>query len=200
MSKDSIVLKTVRIIQKLFVSGLVICAFIAYAIQERLANPDSAIPPSAPASNASTTDQVLGSVSISPTAPPASFASPTIPVRSSANASVRPSPTAQPLPTAATKSSGAYRDGSYTGGTVNAYWGMVQVKATIQNGKIAAVQFLQYPSDRRTSQRINLQVMPYLQTEAIKAQNANVDVISGATLTSQAFIRSLQSALNTAKN
>lgn len=76
----------------------------------------------------------------------------------------------------------------------------MQVKATIQNGKIAAVQFLQYPSDRRTSQRINLQVMPYLQTEAIKAQNANVDVISGATLTSQAFIRSLQSALNTAKN
>jgi uncharacterized protein with FMN-binding domain len=75
----------------------------------------------------------------------------------------------------------------------------VQVKAVIQAGKIADVQFLQYPNDRRTSIRINNIAMPYLITEAIQAQSAQVDVISGATLTSQAFAQSLQSALATAK-
>ena len=83
--------------------------------------------------------------------------------------------------------------------TVFAYFGMVQVKAVIQAGKIADVQFLQYPNDRRTSIRINNIAMPYLITEALQAQSAEVDIISGATLTSEAFAQSLQSALATAK-
>jgi uncharacterized protein with FMN-binding domain len=95
---------------------------------------------------------------------------------------------------------GQYKDGAYTGPRVNADWGWVQVKAIVQNGQIADVQFLQYPSDRRTSQRINSIAMPYLQTEAIQAQNANVDLISGATLTSEAFVESLQVALASARN
>jgi uncharacterized protein with FMN-binding domain len=95
---------------------------------------------------------------------------------------------------------GQYKDGEYTGPGVDAYWGQVQVKAIVQNGQITDVQFLQYPSDRRTSQRINSIVMPYLQSEAIQAQNANVDVISGATLTSEAFVQSLQAALAGARN
>lgn len=77
---------------------------------------------------------------------------------------------------------------------------MVQVKATIQNGKIVAVDFLQYPNDRRTSQYINSQAMPILQSEAIQAQSANVDIVSGATDTSMAFQQSLASALAKAKN
>jgi len=79
------------------------------------------------------------------------------------------------------------------------FYGLVQVKAVIQQGKIADVQFLQYPNDRRTSIRINNIAMPYLVTEAIQAQSAQVDIISGATLTSEAFAESLQSALATAK-
>jgi uncharacterized protein with FMN-binding domain len=75
---------------------------------------------------------------------------------------------------------------------------LVQVQATVQNGKIADVQFLQYPSDRRTSQQINAFAMPYLQQEAIQAQSANVNIISGATLTSEGFAMSLQSALASA--
>ncbi|HTP11237.1 MAG TPA: FMN-binding protein [Anaerolineae bacterium] len=42
--------------------------------------------------------------------------------------------------------------------------------------------------------------MPYLQSEAIQAQSANVDLISGATLTSEAFAESLQAALDNARN
>jgi uncharacterized protein with FMN-binding domain len=92
-----------------------------------------------------------------------------------------------------------YKDGTYTGPVTDAYYGMVQVQAVIQNGKISSVQFLDYPHDRRTSQEINSQAMPWLQQEAIQAQSANVNIISGATLTSEAFARSLQAALQTAK-
>ena len=59
-----------------------------------------------------------------------------------------------------TTNTGIYKDGVYTGIPGDAYYGMVQVKTTIQDGKITDVQFLQYPSDRRTSQEINSQAMP----------------------------------------
>lgn len=96
--------------------------------------------------------------------------------------------------------SGTYKDGTYTGNEADAYYGWVKVQAVIQHGKITDVQFLEYPSDRRTSRAINAQAMPWLQQEAIQAQSARVNIISGATLTSEAFANSLQSALNTAKN
>lgn len=105
--------------------------------------------------------------------------------------------TSAPVPTPIAR--GQYKDGSYTGDSVDAYYGNVQVKAIITNGKITDVQFLDYPHDRNTSIRINSQAMPYLTTEAIQAQNANVDTISGATATSGGFRASLQSALNKAK-
>jgi uncharacterized protein with FMN-binding domain len=105
------------------------------------------------------------------------------------------------IPTVITSSQGAaYKNGTYTGPEVNAYYGLVQVQVAIQNGKIANVQFLDYPHDRQTSQEINSQVMPWLEQEAIQAQSANVDIISGATLTSEAFATSLQSALQSAAN
>lgn len=94
---------------------------------------------------------------------------------------------------------GSYKDGTYTGSIADAYYGNVQVQATIQGGKITDVQFLDYPQDRQTSQEINAQAMPYLKTEAIQVQSANVDIISGATQTSRAFKESLLSALNQAQ-
>jgi uncharacterized protein with FMN-binding domain len=97
-----------------------------------------------------------------------------------------------------TTPSGQYTDGTYDGNTYNAYYGNVQVSVTITSGKITAVKFLQYPDTHSTSVFINQQAMPYLQQEAIQTQNANVQVISGATFTSQAFIQSLTSALSKA--
>lgn len=95
-------------------------------------------------------------------------------------------------------STGNYKDGSYTGSIADAYYGNVQVRATISGGKITDVRFLQYPNTHSTSVYINQQAMPYLQQEAIKAQNSNVNIISGATYTSQAFIQSLSNALSQA--
>lgn len=92
-----------------------------------------------------------------------------------------------------------YNDGVFTGPAVDAYYGSVQVEALIQSGKLVDVKFLQYPRDQRTSQNINSQAMPYLKSEAIQAQSANVNMISGATFTSKAFRQSLSSALSQAR-
>ncbi len=110
--------------------------------------------------------------------------------RSSASSSATTSGTAQTATT--------YKDGTYTGSVADAFYGNVQVQATIQGGKITAVKFLQYPNDRPNSVEINRQAMPYLQQEAIQAQSAHVDGVSGATDTSQAFVQSLSSALSQA--
>lgn len=91
-----------------------------------------------------------------------------------------------------------YKDGNYTGSVVNAYYGNVQVSVSISGGKITDVKFLQYPNSHSTSVYINQQAMPYLKQETMQSQNANVQIISGATFTSQGFIQSLQSALNKA--
>lgn len=92
-----------------------------------------------------------------------------------------------------------YKDGQYIGDVTDAFYGNVQVEASIKGGKVINVVFLQYPNDRERSIAINSQAMPYLKQEAITAQSASVDIVSGATATSQAFISSLASALNQAK-
>lgn len=89
----------------------------------------------------------------------------------------------------------AYADGTYTGAAVNAYYGILQVQAVIRGGKIADVVFLQYAHDQDTSILVNTRAMPLLIQEAIQAQSATVDGVSGATATSAAFTESLKSAL-----
>jgi uncharacterized protein with FMN-binding domain len=91
-----------------------------------------------------------------------------------------------------------YKDGTYTGSVADAYYGNVQVSATISGGKITGVKFLQYPNTHGTSVMINQQAMPYLIQEAIQAQSSNVQTVSGATFTTQAFQQSLQAALSQA--
>jgi uncharacterized protein with FMN-binding domain len=119
----------------------------------------------------------------------------TSPVRS-APAPVTAAATPAPVP----KTSGQYADGTYTGSAANAYYGTVEVQASVSGGALTGVTFLQYPSDRSTSREINAQAMPILKSEAIQAQSANVDIVSGATDTSLAFRQSLGSALAQAKN
>lgn len=92
-----------------------------------------------------------------------------------------------------------YKDGTYIGDASDALYGYVQVQAVIRGGKITDVIFLKYPSDRSTSREINNQAMPDLKREAIQAQSAQVDGVSGATDSSQAFIQSLGSALQKAQ-
>jgi uncharacterized protein with FMN-binding domain len=112
---------------------------------------------------------------------------------------VGPTQTPVTLSQPTTAPRGMYKDGLYVGDVADAFYGNIQVQAIIQNGKITDVQFLQYPNDRGESIMINTQAMPYLKQEAIAAQSAQVDIVSGATDSSQAFIQSLGSALAKAK-
>ena len=106
--------------------------------------------------------------------------------------------TATTAPGATSTSSTKYKDGSYTGSVDDAQWGYVQVQAVIQSGKITSVKFLQYPNDRERSVYINGIADPELISEAIQAQSAQVDVITGATDSSLAFMQSLSDALSQA--
>jgi len=121
---------------------------------------------------------------------------PPITLNLSASIPVSPNPTL--APTLAPRL-GLYRDGVYIGPAADAFYGLIQVRTTITNGRIANVEFLNYPNDRSTSIEINSVAMPILRSEAIAAQSANVDIVTGATDTSHAFIESLRSALNQAK-
>ena len=94
--------------------------------------------------------------------------------------------------------SSLYRDGEYLGQIVDAYYGFVQVKAIIESGRLADLEFLSYPDDKSYSIELNKQAMPVLEAAAIKNQSAHVDIFAGATNTSKAFISSLGSALSKA--
>ncbi|MBV1706278.1 MAG: FMN-binding protein [Hyphomicrobiales bacterium] len=107
---------------------------------------------------------------------------------------IRPSQARMQLKTAAT----TWKDGSYLGPVMRAYYGVVQVKANILQGHLVSVNVLRYPHDRPNSRRINHRALPLLQREVIKAQGTRVDIVSGATLTSRAYLRSLSKALSQA--
>jgi uncharacterized protein with FMN-binding domain len=91
-------------------------------------------------------------------------------------------------------------DGSYIGNTYDAYYGVVQVQATVKNGQLADVKALKFPNHSGESRSINRQALPMLQQQVVQAQTARVRIISGATLTSRAYIASLQDALVLAGN
>jgi uncharacterized protein with FMN-binding domain len=91
-----------------------------------------------------------------------------------------------------------YKDGRYTGDVTDALYGNIQVQVIIANGKIGDISFLQYPSENKTSISINQHAMPILKSEAIQMQNSQVDIVSGASSSSQAFQKSLSSALQKA--
>ncbi len=171
-------------IRKFFLSAFVVISFIAYALERKLSVPVTGA--DAPALSAPT--------AVNTAVPPTSVFT-TVPLTAPPTA-----PSAvPPTPTAASNPSTGYKNGTYTGPSVDVNWGFVQVQATIQNGKISDVQVVQYPNERRTSLSINSVAVPMLQQEAIQAQSANVDLISGATLTSEGFQESLQTALDQAR-
>jgi len=167
-----------QIVKKFFLSSFVVLTFVAYVVHQRFTNPDSALNPT------TTPSSII--------APLGNSASGVVPASPAQSAAVSKLP--------ASSNQGLYKDGTYQGPRVDVYYGIVEVQVNVQNGKIANVNFLQYPNDRRTSQRINNIAMPYLQQEALQAQSARVNIISGATLTSEGFMMSLDAALKSAAN
>ncbi len=99
---------------------------------------------------------------------------------------------------AAPAGKGQYKDGTYTGSLSDAFYGQLQVIAVIQGGRLTNITFPQYPSNPGHTIDESRTYLPVLAQEAVAAQSANVNIVSGATQTSQAFQQSLASALSQA--
>ncbi|WNF00762.1 FMN-binding protein [Streptomyces luomodiensis] len=139
-------------------------------------------------------------LSLKPHQNPATAMAASPPASRTPGASSSPSPgtgrsgTSSPAPSGGTSGASA----TYTGDVSNTVYGPVQVAVTVSGGRITAVKALRTPSDRPRSQEINSYAVPQLTQEALSAQSAHIDAVSGATYTSEGYTRSLQSALDRA--
>lgn len=88
--------------------------------------------------------------------------------------------------------------GTFTGDSVQTRFGSVQVQISVSGGKITDVKALQLTDEDRRSVQISNRAAPLLRSEVLQAQSANVQTISGATVTSSAYLTSLQAALDAA--
>ena len=84
------------------------------------------------------------------------------------------------------------------GPVVDTRYGPVQVEVTLDGSTIKAIAAIQLPGGDRRSEQISNRAEPTLQSEALQAQSANIDGVSGATYTSEAYAQSLQAALDDA--
>ena len=107
-----------------------------------------------------------------------------------------PSGSGSPTPT---PTAGGLKNGTFTGQDFPNFDGDVQVKLVVSGGRITDIIALQYPTDRPQSAYISSVAVPLLHDEVLKAQSAQIDVISGATFTSDSYAQSVQSALGLAR-
>lgn len=150
-----------------------------------------------------------------PTTSTATAAGATPPVRTGATTSTTPArgapststPTTRPgrgtpstttPPTTAPTASGGGSGSTVTGPSVSTRFGPVQVAVIVSDGKVTDIKTLQSPDSARRSQQINSRALPILRQEAVAAQSSNIDAVSGATITSDAYATSLQAALDQA--
>jgi uncharacterized protein with FMN-binding domain len=106
--------------------------------------------------------------------------------------------------TAAGASSGAAasskkaKSGVYSGDPETSQFSTIQVKITVSGGRISDITLIQDLDDDEHSAEVDAYATPILRSEALSAQSANVDVVSGATFTSESYTQSLQSAIDRA--
>lgn len=117
---------------------------------------------------------------------------------SSSGSGTAPSAPATTSPAPTTSASGLAA-GTYLGDAVSTRYGDVQVRITVAGGVISAVDVPQYPNGGGRDQMINSQAIPQLVSETIGKAAANVDLVSGATYTSDGYAQSLQSAIDRAR-
>jgi uncharacterized protein with FMN-binding domain len=105
-----------------------------------------------------------------------------------------------PIPTPTTAPTTAPPTGRRTvnGQVISTQYGDVQVAVILNGNHIDDVNALQLPFDRARSQFISQQVAPILRQEVLAAQSAQIDTVSGASFTSDAYAQSVQSALDQA--
>jgi uncharacterized protein with FMN-binding domain len=165
--------------KKYIIAGVLVVAFVAYLIfANRNSAPVATLPTTTPSSTGPTSN---------PTPVATSSGAPTTTGSGSGTGTGSGS-----------GSAGQYKDGTYTGSVADAFYGNLQVSVTVQGGAITNITFPQAPSGGHSGD-VSAQALPVLAQEAITAQSANVNVVSGATQDSHAFQQSMASALAQAK-
>lgn len=95
-------------------------------------------------------------------------------------------------------SSGAPAAKTVDGPVAQTRWGPVQVRLTVSGGRVTAADAVQVPSGNGRDAEINAYAVPILDAEVVQAQSADIDAVSGATVTSNGYVTSLQAALDAA--
>lgn len=95
-------------------------------------------------------------------------------------------------------SSGTSASGTYKGTAVQTRFGPVQVQITVANGKITDITALQLTNTDGKSFQISNRAAPLLRSKVLAAQSADVQTVSGATITSDAYLTSVQAAIDAA--
>lgn len=108
------------------------------------------------------------------------------------------SPSAPASAGTSTGTSSAAKDGTYTGDSVQTPFGNMEVAIVVSSSKITDVKVLQATDSGQRSVQISSYADPILRTAVLQAQSANVQMVSGATYTSDGYLQSLQSALDKA--
>lgn len=148
-------------------------------------------PSSSGASGSSGTSPQSGSAPSTSSPPSSAPSSAKSSAKSSAPSSAPAAPkSSAPAPAATTK--------TVTGDAADTRYGPVQLAVTFNGKKITQIQVLEYPTETGRDQEINSYAIPQLNQQAMSAQSANIDGVSGATYTSQGYQQSLQSAIDKA--
>jgi uncharacterized protein with FMN-binding domain len=137
-----------------------------------------------------------GGTGSAPAATPSASAAPP---QSNSNSSNGSSGSSSSGSSGSSNSSSGLKNGTFTGQAADTPYGPVQVSITISGGSITAVNVPQYPNSGGRDREINSYALPQLVQETGSAQSAQIDMVSGATYTSQGYIQSLQSAIDQAR-
>ncbi|SDO01268.1 FMN-binding domain-containing protein [Klenkia soli] len=145
----------------------------------------------------STSSQAAATAESSTVTPVAGSLAATPSTSASATAPAAATPSAAASATAAPESTTATTT-TVTGSAADTRYGPVQVQLTVSGGTITDVSVIDYPSSNGKDQQINGRALPVLVQETLDAQSADIDMVSGATYTSDGYLQSLQSALDQA--
>lgn len=173
----------------IWLASTVTIVVLLFGYHTSTSGPGETAAATSPATTSST-----GSASASASSPSASSPSSS----STASSGGSPDPTATPSASSSASASTSTAAKSYTGAVAQTRWGPVQVKITVSSGTISTVDVVQYPSGNGKDQEINSYAIPVLTQDTLDNQSATIDMISGATVTSDGYVQSLQSALDQA--
>ncbi|WP_346771570.1 FMN-binding protein [Actinacidiphila oryziradicis] len=151
----------------------------------------------APGTAAATAPVQVGAVAGSPTASAAATGSAAASAGSVQGSASASAPASAPSAAKSSAPAAANVTRSVTGDTAQTQYGPVQVEITMTGTKITAATALQHPTGGQSDQ-INANAVPKLNQEAVTAQSASIDAVSGASYTSAGYKQSLQSALDKA--